>query len=163
VALRPLADGDVRVILARDMPEAAAEALDRAVGLAGGRPRRGFEALLMGDNEALGALESWLADPGRPPPAAPLALPGALTAGSGAGACGAGPSCLCERAVGQGARPVCRRRRVQSGRAADPDRGFRRDPKACPRPRASHRVPMTARNAFYVTTAIAYPNGEPHI
>ncbi len=80
VALRPLADGDVRAILARDMPEAAPGALDRAVALSGGRPRRGFEALLMGDSEALGALESWLADPARPPAAAHLALAEALTA-----------------------------------------------------------------------------------
>lgn len=74
VALRPLADDDVRAILARGMSDAGAKALDRAVALAGGRPRRGFEALLMGDNGVLASLEAWLADPMRPPVSAHLAL-----------------------------------------------------------------------------------------
>lgn len=80
VALRPLGDADVRTILARGTPDADTAALDRAVALAGGRPRRGFEALLMGDSGVLSALEAWLADPIRPKAAAHLGMADALAA-----------------------------------------------------------------------------------
>lgn len=80
VALRPLGDADVRTALEGSMPQTDAASLDRAVALADGRPRRGFEALLMGESGVLVSLEAWLADPGRPPVAAELALAEALAA-----------------------------------------------------------------------------------
>ena len=54
VALRPLADDDVLTVLAEQRPGTE---LDRAVSLSGGRPRRGFEALALSEDSALGALE----------------------------------------------------------------------------------------------------------
>lgn len=80
VALRPLADEAVRAILASGMPTADAAALDRAVGMAGGRPRRGFEALLMTDSGILGGLGAWLGAPLSQPVAAHLALADTLGA-----------------------------------------------------------------------------------
>src|SRR5690606_7348273 len=64
--------------------------------------------------------------------------------------------------MGQGSRPVRRRRGIQSRRPADPDLSVRRDQPARPYPSLGSPSPMT-RNAYYVTTAISYPNGEPHI
>ena len=80
VALRPVSDRDVREVLMRDAPDADEAALDRAVALAGGRPRRGFEALLMTDTGSLSALKSWLDDPVRPPAAIHLAIADTLGA-----------------------------------------------------------------------------------
>lgn len=57
VALRPLSDGHVRAVLG-DQP-----GVDHAVELAAGRPRRGFEALALGDNAGLTALQGWLRAP----------------------------------------------------------------------------------------------------
>ncbi len=58
VALRPLGAADVRSVLG-DQP-----GLDIAVALAAGRPRRGFEALALGDDKGLTALQGWLKAPG---------------------------------------------------------------------------------------------------
>ena len=58
VALRPLDDAGVRKILG-DRP-----GVGHAVELAAGRPRRGFEALALGDDKALTALLGWLKAPG---------------------------------------------------------------------------------------------------
>lgn len=58
VALRPLRDEEVRTVLG-ERP-----GVDHAVDLAAGRPRRGFEALALGDNEGLTALQGWLKAPG---------------------------------------------------------------------------------------------------
>ena len=80
VALRPLGDTDLRAVLARGMPQADAAALDRAVAMAGGRPRRGFEALMMTDGGILSGLGAWLNDPIRLPVAAHLALADTLGA-----------------------------------------------------------------------------------
>jgi DNA polymerase III subunit delta' len=80
IALRPLGDAEVREVLVANRPEAGAEAIDRAVSLAGGSPRRGFEALLIGDAGALTALKDWLADPARPAASAHLRLADALGA-----------------------------------------------------------------------------------
>lgn len=77
LALRPIADAEVAEILSASRPDAN---IAHAVALAGGRPRRGFEALLIGDGSALSALQGWLADPGRPPPAAHIALADILAA-----------------------------------------------------------------------------------
>ena len=80
VALRPLGDDDVRTILAGGLPGSDVAALDRAVALADGRPRRGFEALLMGDSGVLSGLEAWLADPTRHKVAVHLGMADALAA-----------------------------------------------------------------------------------
>lgn len=77
LALRPLADEDVRTVLSAARP---GEDVDHAVALAGGRPRRGFEAMLIGDGSALGALRNWLTNPAGPPPAAHIALADVLAA-----------------------------------------------------------------------------------
>ena len=60
--LRPLPDGDVRDVLVANAAGTDA-VLDRAVSMAGGRPRRGLEVLLLGSAVALGALEEWLQAP----------------------------------------------------------------------------------------------------
>jgi DNA polymerase-3 subunit delta' len=78
IAMRPLADAQVREVLAAARPDASAGDIDRATVLAAGSPRRGFEALLIGDGTALSALRIWLADPASPRPAAHLALGDAL-------------------------------------------------------------------------------------
>jgi DNA polymerase-3 subunit delta' len=57
VALRPLPDEQVREIIG-EQPGAA-----EAVALAGGVPRRAFEALAMGDNKGLTSLQGWLKAP----------------------------------------------------------------------------------------------------
>ncbi len=64
VALRPIADSDVRSVLERN--GADPQGIDRSVALAGGRPRRAFEAILLADGGTLGQLQSWLADPSGP-------------------------------------------------------------------------------------------------
>jgi DNA polymerase-3 subunit delta' len=74
VALRPIPDQDVAGVLMASKPETTADALSRAVGFANGRPRRGFEALLLGDGGALGALAGYLRDPAGAPSAARIAL-----------------------------------------------------------------------------------------
>jgi DNA polymerase-3 subunit delta' len=73
LAMRPLADDEVRQVLAAAQPDAPAE-IEAAVSLAAGRPRRGFEALLLGNAEGLTRLRQWLADPAAPPAAVHLAL-----------------------------------------------------------------------------------------
>ena len=78
VALRPIADSDVRAVL--DQVGGQPLAIERAVSLAGGRPRRGFEAMLLGEGGALQQLQGWLADPVGAPSAARIALADALAA-----------------------------------------------------------------------------------
>jgi DNA polymerase-3 subunit delta' len=56
------------------------EDVEHAVALAAGRPRRGFEALLMGDESVLMALGNWLGAPASPPAAAHVALADVLGA-----------------------------------------------------------------------------------
>jgi DNA polymerase-3 subunit delta' len=80
LALRPLGDDDVRAVLNDQRPELTAEQLDRAVALAGGRPRRAFETLALGEETALGALQAWLSAPTRHPSAVHLQLAEALGA-----------------------------------------------------------------------------------
>lgn len=77
LALRPLGDGEVRAVLTETRPDVDVE---HAVALAAGRPRRGFEALLIGDEGTLAALGNWLRDPTRPPPAAHIGLADLLAA-----------------------------------------------------------------------------------
>jgi DNA polymerase-3 subunit delta' len=81
LALRPLADGDVRTVVAAQRPAVDDEHLARAADLAEGRPRRGFEALALAEDSAVGALKAWLADPLRHPPAVHLVVAEGLVAG----------------------------------------------------------------------------------
>lgn len=74
VALRPLSDADVRRVLG-DQPGA-----EHAVELAAGRPRRGFEALALGDNAGLTALQGWLKAPSNGAAAVYLAIAEGLAA-----------------------------------------------------------------------------------
>lgn len=78
VALRPIADSDVRTVL--DQAGGQPLAIERAVSLAGGRPRRAFEAMLLGEGGALQLLQTWLADPAGAPSSARIALADALGA-----------------------------------------------------------------------------------
>lgn len=83
IALRPLSDGDVRAVLSAARPDVAAAAIDHAVSLSDGRPRRGFEALGLKEEGALTALRDWLQDPGRGPSALHLAIADALAGNAG--------------------------------------------------------------------------------
>src|SRR5690606_31060804 len=74
LAMRPLSDDEVRQVLVVGQPGAAPADIAAAVSLAGGRPRRGFEALLLGSAEGLTRLQEWLADPLAPPAAVHLGL-----------------------------------------------------------------------------------------
>ena len=74
VALRPLSDADVRRVLG-DQP-----GVEHAVELAAGRPRRGFEALALGDNAGLTALQGWLRAPANGAASVYLAVADALAA-----------------------------------------------------------------------------------
>jgi len=74
VALRPIPDPDVGGVLLASKPGTAADALLRAVGFAMGRPRRGFEALLLGDDGVLGALGGYLRDPAAAPSSVRIGL-----------------------------------------------------------------------------------------
>ncbi|MEO5805146.1 AAA family ATPase [Devosia sp.] len=80
IALRPIADGDVRDILLAQRPELTMAELDRAIALAGGRPRRAFETLSLSEQSALGALNAWLQEPTRTPAAVHLQIADALGA-----------------------------------------------------------------------------------
>jgi len=80
LALRPLANEDVRAVLAASQVDGDPQSLDRAIALAHGRPRRAFEALLMAGGAALAALDNWLAAPTNFPAAAHLQLADALAA-----------------------------------------------------------------------------------
>ena len=82
LALRPIADADVRALLSEHDATLSAEELERAVALAGGRPRRGFETLALEADSMLGALQAWLVDPLRQPIGVALQLAEALGANS---------------------------------------------------------------------------------
>ncbi|MDB5612352.1 MAG: family ATPase [Devosia sp.] len=74
LALRPVGDDDVRDVLLDHDPGLGKTELDRAVGLAGGRPRRAFETLALEADSALGALQAWLSNPAQHPSAVSLQL-----------------------------------------------------------------------------------------
>lgn len=84
IAMRPLADPEVRAVLEASGVAADGVALDRATALAQGRPRRGFETLLLTEGEVLDALLDWLRAPDAHPSRVHLALAEALAAGKGA-------------------------------------------------------------------------------
>ncbi|HEY4200447.1 MAG TPA: AAA family ATPase [Devosiaceae bacterium] len=80
LALRPLQDAEVANVLSATLPTTPSRELSQAVGLAHGRPRKGFEALLIGDTSSLAGLQNWLAAPTNFPSGAHLALADALAA-----------------------------------------------------------------------------------
>lgn len=80
IALRPVGADDVRNVLLDHDPELGRSEVDRAIALAGGRPRRAFETLALEPDSALGALQAWLANPAQHPAAAFLQLAEALGA-----------------------------------------------------------------------------------
>ena len=82
VALRPPADEEVAQVLREQRPDIADEDITRAVLLAGGRPRRAFEALALDADSALTGLEIWLRSPLDQPAGVHLALADALGGGS---------------------------------------------------------------------------------
>ncbi|MDR3470841.1 MAG: AAA family ATPase [Devosia sp.] len=83
IALRPLENGDVKEILVRQRPGDDAHAIDHAVALAEGRPRRAFEALALNQEGALTALRDWLRSPAAGRSATHLAIADALIAEAG--------------------------------------------------------------------------------
>lgn len=74
VALRPLSDADVRQVVGD------VTGIDPAIALAGGRPRRAYEALALGENEGLAGLRGWLKAPGNGAAAVYLAVADQLAA-----------------------------------------------------------------------------------
>jgi DNA polymerase-3 subunit delta' len=80
--MRPISDEEVRKIIADTANAVSPSLLDQAVVLAKGRPRRGFEALTLGENSALTGLSKWLAAPDGYPAAAHLELANAIQSDS---------------------------------------------------------------------------------
>ncbi|WP_240549693.1 AAA family ATPase [Devosia salina] len=78
LALRPLADDLVARVVSQSLPDLDQATLDRAIQLAGGRPRRAFETLSLAENSPVGALLLWLRQPDAAPIAAELQLADAL-------------------------------------------------------------------------------------
>lgn len=84
LGLRPLADGDVAAVLRRARPELSEDDLARATALAKGRPRRGFETLMLEEGDVLDALVVWLSAPADQPVRTQLTIAEALAAAKGA-------------------------------------------------------------------------------
>jgi DNA polymerase-3 subunit delta' len=78
LAARPLPDSLVAQVVTQNLPQLDQASLDRAVQLAGGRPRRAFETLALGEQSPVGALLLWLRQPEAAPVAAGLQLAEAL-------------------------------------------------------------------------------------
>ncbi|MCS6760691.1 MAG: AAA family ATPase [Candidatus Devosia symbiotica] len=82
LALRPIAATDVWAVLSEHNPRLGEEVLNRAIVLAGGRPRRAFETLALVPDSALSALQTWLACPDQYPASVSLKLAEVLGANS---------------------------------------------------------------------------------
>lgn len=80
LALRPVEPDNVRAVLLEHDPALGQTELERAVALAGGRPRRAFETLALEPESALGALQAWLTNPAQHPAAVSMQLADALGA-----------------------------------------------------------------------------------
>jgi DNA polymerase-3 subunit delta' len=78
-AMRPLPDEAVREVVQATLASSGSE-LERAVALSEGRPRRAFEALVLGDGSLIDGLQNWLNAPARHPAGARLALADAIAA-----------------------------------------------------------------------------------
>jgi DNA polymerase-3 subunit delta' len=74
VALRPISNAEVGQVLG-DIP-----GVETAIALAGGRPRRGYEALALGDDKGLRDLQGWLGSPGNGSASVYLTVADALAA-----------------------------------------------------------------------------------
>ena len=83
IAVRPLTDEAVKSVLSAQRPGVPAATLEHAVALAEGRPRRGFEALVLSAEGALSALRKWLVAPGSGASAAHLAIVDTLLSEAG--------------------------------------------------------------------------------
>jgi DNA polymerase III subunit delta' len=86
LALRPVSDANVRAVVADTAIDADGRALDQAVSLANGRPRKALEALVLGETGALSALAGWLDTPQMRVGAAHLPIAAELSRGAGQGA-----------------------------------------------------------------------------
>jgi DNA polymerase-3 subunit delta' len=80
LALRPVGADDVRGVLLDHDPNLGRAELERAIALAGGRPRRAFETLALEADSALGALQAWLSNPAQHPASVALQLADTLGA-----------------------------------------------------------------------------------
>lgn len=80
IALRPLSDDQVSSVVTGSLPGIDGETLDRALSLAGGRPRRAFETLALSPESSVGALIPWLQSPLSHPAGVSIALADALGA-----------------------------------------------------------------------------------
>ncbi|KQN72869.1 AAA family ATPase [Devosia sp. Leaf64] len=80
IALRPLPDDQVASVVTGSLPDIDGETLDRALRLAGGRPRRAFETLALSPDSSVGVLIAWLQSPRSLPAGAAIALADALGA-----------------------------------------------------------------------------------
>ncbi len=78
LGLRPLADSAVEAVIEATVPDLDPASRNRAVTLAGGRPRRAFETLALAEESAIGALIAWLGNPAAAPVAAGLQLADSL-------------------------------------------------------------------------------------
>ncbi|WMT90522.1 AAA family ATPase [Pelagibacterium sp. H642] len=82
--LRPIADDQVETVLSSVRSDLESSELSRAVSFAQGRPRRGFEALMLEEGDVLDALQTWLKAPASHPTRAHLAIADGLAAAKGA-------------------------------------------------------------------------------
>lgn len=82
--LRPVSGPEVGDVLTRIRPELGDDDISRAVDFAGGRPRRGFEALMLEEGDVLDALRTWLTMPATQPTRAHLLIADGLAAAKGA-------------------------------------------------------------------------------
>ncbi|WP_052726338.1 AAA family ATPase [Devosia epidermidihirudinis] len=80
IALRPVGEEAVRAVLIDHDPSITPQSIERAVALAGGRPRRALETLALDEESALGVLQNWLGDPLRFPAGVAMQLADALGA-----------------------------------------------------------------------------------
>ncbi|WP_052951704.1 AAA family ATPase [Devosia soli] len=80
IALRPLSDEQVSSVVTGSLAGIDGETLDRALSLAGGRPRRAFETLALSPESSVGALIAWLQSPLGHPAGVSIALADALGA-----------------------------------------------------------------------------------
>ncbi len=82
--LRPIADAEVEGVISGIRTDIAPDELSRAVGFAQGRPRRGFEALMLEEGDVLDALQTWFQAPASHPTRAHLKIADGLAAAKGA-------------------------------------------------------------------------------
>ncbi len=82
--LRPISDEQVEAVVAAQRPDLSPDEIAKAVDFAAGRPRRGFEYLMLEEGDVLDALQTWLQAPGQHPARAHLTIADGLAASKGA-------------------------------------------------------------------------------